>query len=414
MNLLFLTTLCLSILTGIELEIFSPSLPEIKKIYNLSAFMVQFTLSANFISYCIVSLLIGVLGDKYDRKKIILLSLLIFILGSTLGAIANNFLWIVAARILQGIGIAGPSVLAFVILSREWTIDKQPKILSLLNGFVTITIMFSSTIGSYINLYFGWRGNFLMLLVFGILSLILCIISIPTRNIHMNHYNQLSYIPILKSQKAIIFLTTVTFIVTPYWTFVGLAPILYMDSMNVSLQEYGLYQGSIAGIFVCVSLLMPKILSILGSKKSLFYSIIIYGTGLSFMIMLSLRSIQEPLPTTLLMMIYVAGGVIPLSILYPISLKILENSESKASALINSMRLFFSAAAIEALSAYTENFIFIGFALSTIILICIFFLQFLIKKNWIPFSELDANKNLTQAPITYESHSLAPNSKLNN
>src|SRR4051812_1297398 len=107
----FFTVLMICILAGAEVDLFTPSFPELQRIFHLSPFMVQFTLSANFVAYCICSLFAGTLGDRYSKRSVILVSLGVFTLGSLLCVSALNYSTLIIGRILQGAGISGPAVL---------------------------------------------------------------------------------------------------------------------------------------------------------------------------------------------------------------------------------------------------------------------------------------------------------------
>lgn len=87
---LFITVTIMEILAGAEVDLFVPSFPDIQDTFNLSTFMTELLLGVNLIAYCITSLIVGNLGDRYGRKPIIILGLLIFNLGSLFIPCRNN------------------------------------------------------------------------------------------------------------------------------------------------------------------------------------------------------------------------------------------------------------------------------------------------------------------------------------
>src|SRR3984957_13976831 len=112
----FLTILIMCILAGAEVDLFIPSFPELQRVFDLSPFLVEFTLGANFCAYCIGSLLAGNLGDYFGRRPVILAGCLIFILGSLVCVYAPNFWILIFARGLKGPGIFGLSFHAPVFI----------------------------------------------------------------------------------------------------------------------------------------------------------------------------------------------------------------------------------------------------------------------------------------------------------
>ena len=71
--MMFFTVLILAILSGAEIDLFTPSFPELQTIFNLSPSTIELLLSVNLIAHCISSLIVGNLGDRYGRKTIIII-----------------------------------------------------------------------------------------------------------------------------------------------------------------------------------------------------------------------------------------------------------------------------------------------------------------------------------------------------
>jgi DHA1 family bicyclomycin/chloramphenicol resistance-like MFS transporter len=106
----------MSILTGMEMDIFTPSFPEIMDVFSVNIEQVQLTLSLNFIAYALSTLWIGPLTERFNHKSISILSLCIFTTGSILCYETNSFELLLVGRVLQGLGMSGPNVLAYSIV----------------------------------------------------------------------------------------------------------------------------------------------------------------------------------------------------------------------------------------------------------------------------------------------------------
>jgi MFS transporter, DHA1 family, multidrug resistance protein len=384
MSVLFATVLIICILSGAEVDLFTPSFPELQRVFNLTPFMVQLTLSANFVSYCICSLFAGTLGDRYNRRYVMLGSLSIFVFGSFFCVLAVNFPMLIVGRFLQGIGMAGPSVLAFIVIADEYPLEKQPAMLGMLNGIVTLAMAFAPVLGSYVNLYFNWRGNFVLLLILGVLSLLASYFVMPNKEGNPQvSLAPKAYWPLLTSKKMMCFVLGICFLAVPYWTFIGLAPILYMEDMGVDLKHFGFYQGAIAGIFSIVSISSPKLLDWFGQKKCLYYSLLFYLLGTVGMLIITLLDTKSPMIITGTMLFYAAAVVFPINILYPISLEVLEYSKSRAAALITGVRLLLTAIVLEVISFfYVGKFYPLGLGMVLSTAIALIFLWQIFKRGW--------------------------------
>ena len=171
LNKPFFIVLIIRILCGAELDLFMPSFPELKRVFHVSTSEVELLVSANLIAQCLASLFIGSLGDKYGRKPVIITGLVLFCLGSAMCVFAPFFSFLVFGRILQGLGIAAPTILSYVILADIYSIKLQKQLMGILNGVMTVAMACAPIFGSYVNLFFDWTGNFYILLIFGIICM---------------------------------------------------------------------------------------------------------------------------------------------------------------------------------------------------------------------------------------------------
>lgn len=398
---LFFTILLICFLAGAEVDLFIPSFPELQKVFNLSPFLVQLTLSANFLAYCICSLFAGAMGDRFNRKSVIIGSLVIFTLGSLLCVFANHFSILILGRFLQGTGMAGPAVLAYVLIADQFPLEKQPAMMGILNGIVTMGMAFAPVIGSYVNLYFNWRGNFVVLLILSILSLICGILVLPNRAGDPNvSLSPKTYLPLLSSPKLMTFILGICFMAATYWIFIGMAPILYMEGMNVDLKHFGYYQGAIALVFSVVSIISPQLMQRFGQKKCMTYSLIFYSVSTFLTIVITLFDVQNPMIITSVMLIFAATVVFPCNILFPISLEVVEGAKGRAAALMSGMRLLLTAGMLEVISYfYVGKFLPIGLGIFAMSFLALAFFYIIFSKGWAHISDVKEDKDSAQLQI---------------
>lgn len=81
-----------------------PALPAIQRDLGASADAVAWLISAFLISTAISTPLLGRLGDRFGKGRVLIAALLVFTLGSLLGALAGTLETLIAARVLQGCG----------------------------------------------------------------------------------------------------------------------------------------------------------------------------------------------------------------------------------------------------------------------------------------------------------------------
>jgi DHA1 family bicyclomycin/chloramphenicol resistance-like MFS transporter len=239
-----------------------------------------------------------------------------------------------------------------------------------LNGVVTIAMASAPVFGSYIASYFGWKGNFVALLLFGILCLIMSILFIPKGK--ENSSVSLSfkeYLPIFRSSKTLYYIITIGMFTQGYWIFIGIAPILYMEGLGVTLEHFGFYQGALAAIFAIVSLGSSYFMNKLGQRNCFVFSMYLFALFLLAAFVLIALDIRDPIITLVCMIISVAN-VFPINILWPLSLESIKNAKGRIAAVHVSSRLIITAISVQIVSYfYNGSFIQLGVAMCITLLI---------------------------------------------
>ena len=181
------------------IDMYLPSLPEMTHVFNCSASVIQLGLTFSMIGLAIGQLLFGPLSDKYGRKPILLITLLIFVIASVVCCYSGNVIVFTVGRLFQGIGGAGGVVLSRSIAADKYSgqdLAKTIAIISIINNMAPIA---APVAGGAIAYAWGWRAIFVTLLCLGIL---LFLMSLPFDEslIKKNRYNG-SLLDSLKSYK---------------------------------------------------------------------------------------------------------------------------------------------------------------------------------------------------------------------
>ncbi|MDQ0970137.1 ACDE family multidrug resistance protein [Neobacillus niacini] len=162
-----------------------PVLPKMKSELGISQFQVSLVISAFSIAAAISIPVLGYLSDRFSRKAIIIPALILYGSGGLLAGAAsawfdNSYTWILAGRIMQGMGAAGTAPIAMALTGDLFKGGQQSKVLGLVeasNGFGKVI---SPIIGSLLALIF-WYAAFFAFPIFCFISLLLTIIFIKEK-----------------------------------------------------------------------------------------------------------------------------------------------------------------------------------------------------------------------------------------
>lgn len=369
-SLLIGWTLC-----GIEMDIFVPSLPQLQDIYGLSTFAVEWTIGVSALSHLVTAIAMGSLADKFGYRPMILLGGIAFVIGGILSVTSNTFEQLLLGRAFQGMGNASTTTISYLVLTNIYSMDKQQSILGFLNGVIVTSMTAAPVIGSYLAFFFGWRGSFSLLLIISILNIVMCYLFVPSHTPHGKDTISLrEYKKIFKSTKTIYYILAVGFSVSPYFIFAALAPILYIDSYGISLQNFGLYQGSLCLIFAIFSFNNGWIIRKFGTKKPVYASLIFYVIYVFYASYILFYRIDNPIIITSSMFLLSAATVVPCNILYPLMFEILPESKGKTSAILTTVKMLVLAIGVQFASYFYEHtFFMIGVTISIVVIATIFF-----------------------------------------
>ncbi|MCZ6888438.1 MAG: MFS transporter [Gammaproteobacteria bacterium] len=112
-------------------------------------------------------------ADRSNRRNIIALAVGLWSFMTALSGLAQNYSYLLLARIGVGVGEAGGSPPAHSIISDIFPPERRASALALYSTGVNIGIMFGFLLGGWLNEYFGWRVAFM---VVGVPGLVLALI----------------------------------------------------------------------------------------------------------------------------------------------------------------------------------------------------------------------------------------------
>lgn len=379
----------MDLLSGMEFDLFVPSFPELQNHFHLSPSWVEALLSANFLGYCLSLVFLGDLSDCYGRKSIIVTGLATFIVGTMICLWPPSYEFLLAGRFLQGVGVAAPAILSFLIIADSYPLKEQQFLMAILNGSLNVAAGAAPVLGSYVTLYFHWRGNFTVLLLMGLMVLIMTLVFIPsyqaphqTEALSMRGWR--GYVTLFKSGSLVLLILNLLLLFVPYWIFVGMSPLLYIKNLGVSLSHFGYYQGVLALVFAIGSIMFGLIIKNIQYEHRTVLRVAACILVVSLLILIFVTFIDKPSPLliTLGFLPFIVGQIIPSNILYPLCLNFIPHSKARVSAVIQGGRLILTSIGVQLAGYfYIGSFQNIGIILIGFILMGIVSLYFVMNNK---------------------------------
>lgn len=160
------------------------ALPRLVTDFHAQLPTLQWTVTGYMLAQAAVIPLSGWLSDRFGPKRIFLISVVLFTLGSVLCATPHNVALLIFFRVIQGLG--GGSVLP-VSMAYIYRLSPPEKVGSVM-GAMGLPILFAPAIGpvlaGWLVQYHSWRWIFLLNLPIGIVCLLIGLRSLPKAKRH--------------------------------------------------------------------------------------------------------------------------------------------------------------------------------------------------------------------------------------
>ena len=171
-----LTLLLTSMMTMMAGAVVAPSLPQINNVFSLTPHAdiltkLIITLPALFIAF--FSPIFGKLSDVIGRKKILLISLIIYSISGVSGYFLNNLYLILVGRAFLGIAVAGIMTMVGALIGDYYKGHERSKFMGMQGAFMGLGGVFFIAFAGWLA-DFGWQVPFLIyLFAFIVLPLVL-------------------------------------------------------------------------------------------------------------------------------------------------------------------------------------------------------------------------------------------------
>jgi DHA1 family bicyclomycin/chloramphenicol resistance-like MFS transporter len=178
-RLLLLTLTITCSLGQVASTIYVPSVPAIASALETSVSRVQLTFVAYLAAFAVSMLVLGPLSDRYGRRRTMILGISLSTLGSIACTASPTIEFLIAARVLQGIGLSGGMVVGRATIRDLYGEDGAARIIAGLSIVLTLLQAFAPIPGGYLQAWIGWRANFAAIAILAVAALALVLRFVP-------------------------------------------------------------------------------------------------------------------------------------------------------------------------------------------------------------------------------------------
>ncbi|MCC4226315.1 multidrug effflux MFS transporter [Vibrio campbellii] len=279
----------LVLFSPLAIDIYLPALPLIASTFQVENALAQDTITWFLFAMGVGQLFAGPLADKLGRRTVALGGISIYALSALLAWSAQNIEWMLAARLLQGLGACATSVAAFATVRDIFGPEKSGKMISYLNGAICFIPALAPILGSWLTQQFDWRANFSFMAGFAVITGSMMFFGMKETNPATEKqavFKLSRYWSVLSTPSFIFHASLCLMAMAVILAYVTSAPGVLMTGMGLSMNEFTFWFGLNAVFNITACMLAPKFMDRWGTHNSLVVGISLLAiAGVIMMVM---------------------------------------------------------------------------------------------------------------------------------
>lgn len=238
----FLLLVAMTACGTLGMHVIIPALPATARALGMSIGTAQLTITLYLIGLAMGQLLYGPVSDRFGRRPVLLVGLSLFTGASIVTAVAPNAAVLIGARILQSLGGCAGLVLGRAAVRDGATADRAAGQLALLTLVMAMVPAIAPAIGGFLTAYIDWRASYVLLAVFGGVTLVACGLLMPeTASPQGASRRSMAYARLLRSPRFLGYAVGGACSTTSFYGFMSASPFIFEGLLHQPTQRVGLY-----------------------------------------------------------------------------------------------------------------------------------------------------------------------------
>jgi len=157
----------LSMIGPFSIDTYLPSFPDIEIEFGISRAVLSQSLSVYLLAFAFSTLFWGPVADRYGRRLVIMVSMLIYTLGSIGCALADSMETLLLMRTMQGLAASGGFIASRAMIRDAHDAESAHRAMSQVTLLFAVSPAIAPVLGGWLHDQFGWRSVFWFLTAFG-------------------------------------------------------------------------------------------------------------------------------------------------------------------------------------------------------------------------------------------------------
>ncbi|MDO5893813.1 multidrug effflux MFS transporter [Agrobacterium sp. Azo12] len=274
----------------ISMAIYTPAMPELVNAFDTTEAAIKISLALYFAGFALAQLVSGPASDAFGRKAASLVFLSIYLAGGLIAVFAPSVEFLLAARLIQGIGVSVGMTVARAIVRDQFIGSEASSILNLIGIMLAIGPAIGPTMGGLSLAAFGWHSVFWLMVGFGVISVVAVVFflretTVPDRKLIRPSNLVRAYAELLRNKRFLFAAMIMAGSVGALYAQATMLSFILINEVGLTPTGFGLSMLMQSGAYFSGSVALRFLVKILGDRHSAILGLCCSGIGGTLMIL---------------------------------------------------------------------------------------------------------------------------------
>jgi DHA1 family purine ribonucleoside efflux pump-like MFS transporter/DHA1 family bicyclomycin/chloramphenicol resistance-like MFS transporter len=274
----------------ISMAIYTPAMPELVNAFGTTEAAIKISLALYFAGFALAQLVSGPASDAFGRKAASLVFLSIYLAGGLIAVFAPSVEFLLAARLIQGIGVSVGMTVARAIVRDQFIGSEASSILNLIGIMLAIGPAIGPTMGGLSLAAFGWHSVFWLMVGFGVISVVAVVFflretTVPDRKLIRPSNLVRAYAELLRNKRFLFAAMIMAGSVGALYAQATMLSFILINEVGLTPTGFGLSMLMQSGAYFSGSVALRFLVKILGDRHSAILGLCCSGIGGTLMIL---------------------------------------------------------------------------------------------------------------------------------
>ena len=162
-----------SMMGALDTVVVSTALSTIHSHLHASVAELEWTVNGYSLSFAVLLVAGAVLGDRFGRRRLYVLGLILFAASSAACAVSTSISWLIAARVVQGAGAALLVPLSLTLLSAAFPPERRGAAIGIFSAITGVSVAAGPLVGGAVVQGLTWQWIFWLNVPIGVVAAVL-------------------------------------------------------------------------------------------------------------------------------------------------------------------------------------------------------------------------------------------------